>query len=190
MGVASNLHSVSHSFSWSRTLGVAPRWSISPFQLISPAPIHSSNEQCKTFGVNYRNPTIVNTACNAPMNTVLLVLLECRHAAPALFLQCETWRIKFKLLTPAVLSQMNLFQNLLLHSFTGLQLDILQLPFSFNMHILTLFHMNKISSYSAWSGSFKTPRYSLQHIYKTEKTGIPLTTWSCYDKYWHLSKTD
>ncbi len=42
---------------------------------------------------------------------------------------------------------------------------------------LTLFHMNKIWSYSAWSGSLKTPRYSLQHIYKK-------------DKYWHLSKTE
>ncbi len=41
---------------------------------------------------------------------------------------------------------------------------------------LTLFHMNKISSYSAWSGSLKTPRYSLQHIYKKEKAGIPSTT--------------
>ncbi len=41
-------------------------------------------------------------------------------------------------------------------------------------NILTLFHMNKITPYSAWSGSLKTPRYSLQHIYK----------------YWHLRKTD
>ncbi len=39
--------------------------------------------------------------------------------------------------------------------------------------LLTLFHMNKISSYSAWSGSLKTPRY------KKEKAGIPLTTWNC-----------